>query len=151
MSAKAKAKFLERVEKSSRGCWLWMGSKVHNGYGQLMFSGKMWRAHRLSWAFEFGAIPAGCQILHKCDNRDCVNPKHLYTGTHQDNMEDMTKRNRQAKGSRHGVSKLTENQALEIKASLLGGCKSKDIAHKYNLTPSTVSHIKTGRTWGWLN
>lgn len=82
-------------------CWLWTATKFSSGYGVFSF-GAGQRANRYSWILHYGDIPEELFVLHKCDNPACVNPKHLFLGTHQDNMDDMTQKKRQAVGDRNG-------------------------------------------------
>ena len=83
------SKFTERDPDS---CWNWDGAKVE-GYGYLWVIGNhLIRAHRYAWQLANGDIPEGKLVLHKCDNRSCVNPSHLYLGDHSDNMKDWASR-----------------------------------------------------------
>ena len=82
-------RFWKYVNKTDH-CWLWIGG-LRNGYGIINEGGKFGNAkyaHRISWQIHNGVIPDGMDILHRCDNPPCVNPKHLFVGTHQDNMRD---------------------------------------------------------------
>jgi len=93
-------RFWKKVRKT-RNCWFWTGAKTQLGYGLIYMEwNHNYRAHRLSWAIANYRFPYEF-ILHKCDNRDCVNPKHLYEGNHLDNMHDMINR------KRHGNQKKT--------------------------------------------
>jgi hypothetical protein len=92
-------RFWARVQKSD-GCWEWTGAvnSRNGGYGVIGISGsrKLTVTHRLSWEIHHGPIPDGLWVLHRCDNRKCCNPEHLFLGTHADNMRDMTAKGRQA-------------------------------------------------------
>ena len=93
-----KEQFESHVEKvPEAGCWIWMQTLLHNGYGRSCHAGKRILAHRLSYTLYKGHIPNGACILHRCDIRCCVNPEHLYLGNHSDNIRDMLDR----KGTSH--------------------------------------------------
>lgn len=76
------------IGEPNTGCWLWLGALDACGYGRIAVSGKNQTAHRVSWEMAFGQIPAGLHVLHKCDVRCCVNPSHLFVGSHRENMQD---------------------------------------------------------------
>ena len=90
-------RFFTKVEKAPSGCWEWIAGKNAYGYGQFKYptgSDNSMGAHKASYLYFYGSIPEGKQVNHHCDNRACVNPTHLYAGTHQDNMDDMVNRGR---------------------------------------------------------
>lgn len=76
------------------GCWLWEGSLHSTGYGTLYWDGTTQFTHRLSYRTFRGEIPDKLYVLHRCDVRCCINPNHLFVGTHQDNMDDMVSKGR---------------------------------------------------------
>ena len=100
ITEKQKAKFLAAIEKTN-GCWIWKAGKDKDGYGTI-YIGRHYRAHRVSYMIHCGAIPADNLVCHTCDNPSCVNPLHLFIGSSQDNVNDMVKKGRQAKGDRCG-------------------------------------------------
>ena len=89
-------RFWSKVDKGGE-CWLWMATKNGDGYGRFRHNGNLVGAHRLSYEMCIGPIPDGKQVLHSCDVPNCVNPEHLFLGTHRDNMIDMHKKKRHKK------------------------------------------------------
>jgi len=120
---------------------------MHNGYGQVSINNRAVYVHRVAYGLKHGEIPSGKQVLHTCDNRKCVNPEHLFTGSLHDNMADMVSKGRQAHGQRCGHAKLTIQQVREIRAAI---GKQKDIADVYQVTFSTVSAIRARKTWRFV-
>lgn len=93
-----KESFYKKVRIKKSGCWHYKGALDSGGYGIVSYLGKLTQAHRLSWFFTNGEIPEGLLVCHKCDNRRCCNPDHLFLGTHKDNMQDMIKKGRHRYG-----------------------------------------------------
>jgi hypothetical protein len=109
-----KERFWSKVDiKSPEECWEWKAGKTLNGYGTFRLSVKHKYAHRLAWELTNGPIPEGMSILHKCDNRGCCNPDHLYVGTQYDNMMDRAERNPNNPGGRK--AKLYEGEIWLIR------------------------------------
>lgn len=135
--------------KTDNGCWNWLGVKSSDGYGLACYKGAVIRAHRLSYLNYVGITESEKLVLHKCDNRLCMNPEHLYFGSNQDNTNDMKDRNRFSRrnGASNAQSKITDAIALQIFADKR---KHKEIADHFGLSVSAISSIKTGRNWGWL-
>lgn len=130
------------------GCWIWDGAVTNHGYGTLTYGANTnISAHRASYELKHGPIPLGMLALHRCDIKCCVNPDHIFLGSQQDNMTDMVCKNRQAKGGRHGQTKLTEPQALEAK---FGKEKPIKLAKKFNCTAANIRQIRNGLSWKHL-
>lgn len=85
-------RFLSKVVLVESGCHEWQSTIKKDGYGQFWFRGVPAKAHRVSYMLQVGEIPEGLMVLHKCDNRKCVNPDHLYLGTAKDNIRDRNER-----------------------------------------------------------
>ena len=140
--------FWSRVHKTD-SCWNWTAGKSGEGYGRFGAGrryGLSEYAHRISWAIHFGIIPDNLHVLHRCDNPSCVNPKHLFLGTHQDNMLDRDTKGRNAhlSGEKAGNSKLTEAQVLGI---LTDNRSRKVIAKEYGISRMQVSNIVNRKSW----
>ena len=124
-------------------CWEWKAGKGDDGYGQITFAYKTFKAHRIAFLIAYGHLPSPMG-LHSCDNHACVNPKHVHEGTAQNNMDEKVERGRSAKGEHHGRSKLTDALVLEIRNST-GTQRQK--SKKYGISQSVVSDIETRRLW----
>lgn len=148
--------FWSKVNKNTgTECWEWMGfvsSATTGGYGRMTFLGMEIRAHIFSFMIHEGDIPDGILIRHTCDNRKCVNPRHLLAGTYQDNADDREERNpgRQAKGEKTRNSKrvgMTADKVLAIRELCGMGVPRDGIAARFGVAASTVSAIKNRRNW----
>lgn len=139
-------------DTNGRGCWVWIGSRSENGYGQVQFRGRQWRSHRVSWSVFNGAIPEGKKVLHKCDNPPCINPNHLFTGTQSDNLLDCSRKGRlnSCVGERGLSAKLKEADVLKIRSLNSNGVARSELAKMYGVHVSTVDDLINGRSWGHL-
>lgn len=151
---KLTARFMEKVDKSG-DCWEWTATKHYKGYGEFQTCtcnrhGKGDKAHRVSYMLHNKELPEGLCVMHKCDNRGCVNPEHLQAGTNQDNIDDRNKKGRQATGAKgnHGTSKLTQEIVDEIRARYAaGGVTQTALATEYGLSNRHVSGIVRYEVW----
>lgn len=132
-------------------CWNWVGRPTNEGYGNIRMAGrrgKMVLAHRFAYEYFIGKIPMGKCVCHRCDNRLCVNPNHLFIGTIQDNNADRDGKGRcrtgWVPGELCGQHKLTEPQVLAI---LQSSETHQRLADRYKVARTTITNIKTGRTW----
>lgn len=142
--------FLDKFNKISFDeCWMWNGPKNGLGYGHLTFGGKIYLAHRFSYQHFIGEIPEKMFVCHHCDNPSCVNPKHLFIGTPNDNVQDkmQKKRHKVLSGSKQPISKLNEHQVSEIRSRLINGEKGSRLAKEFNVSVMTISNIKLNKSW----
>jgi len=140
-------RFWGKVDKSGGpdACWPWQGAITSHGYGCFTAGGKrVMGAHKAAYQYANGTlVPGGFEIMHSCDNRPCCNPRHLSTGTRQDNVDDKVRKGRQAK---RGGRKLTESSVREIR-SLRGIEGSGSLAKRFGVDQSHIICIWNRRTW----
>lgn len=127
--------------QSPDDCWEWLAGKTRDGYGVIKKGNRYIYAHRLSWKLNRGTIPNGLCVLHYCDNPGCVNPAHLFLGTHADNVADRTSKGRSA-------SKLNVNQVIAIRNEYAQGfINQRELATKYKVHSSNIGLVVRRKTW----
>lgn len=142
-----RVRFFMNVEKTD-SCWVWKKAyKDKYGRGYIPFNNGTLLASRASYMVHYGEIPRGMCVCHKCDNYGCVNPDHLFLGTHRENADDREMKKRGAKGERIANSKLTRQKVLEIRVLKESGMTQQKIATQFNVSQSAVGRILTGKTW----
>ena len=151
-------RFWSRVRKASLNeCWGWKGTVMRNGYGSFKFHQQHWLAHRASWFIHNGKIPEGefkgtmC-VLHRCDNRQCANPEHLFIGTAKMNTDDMIRKGRMIIGNHRGTSNgnCTLNEEKIRAMRILGAIKvmtQKRIGHFFGITEEHAHAIINRKRW----
>jgi hypothetical protein len=153
-------RFWEKVDKSAgaEGCWLWTGATyTSTGYGQITIKKRPYGAHRISYLLHFGTIPDKLFVCHHCDNPLCINPSHLFLGTHADNMRDMNSKGRNGMtlhpelalyGEQQKGAKLTNSQVREIRKIYdQGDIGTRPLAHQYGVSRSCIQFIIQRKSW----
>lgn len=144
---------LERFEAKfsvcpESGCWLWTGARHPRGYGRIRIRGRSVAAHRYSWELHRGPVRCGLHVLHRCDTPACVNPDHLFLGTHGDNMADMREKGRARAGGKVRWQKLTPGLHVEVRHRYQqGDVTQRELAEEFGVAQSMISYIVRG---GWL-
>ena len=147
------AKFVVDPETN---CWVWQRGLGPDGYGSFYDrtltpkgNPRMVRSHRWSYERYVGPIPPGHEVCHTCDNPSCVNPEHLFTGTHTDNMRDSSAKGRQGHpGDRNGRARLTADDVRAIRAAYTGQFgQVSELSRQFGVTTATVSKAIRRQTW----
>lgn len=152
-------RFWNKVDKSGGpdACWLWSVGKNDKGYGMFLIDGQRIRAHRIAWALSKGSIPNddsyhGLCVLHRCDVPACCNPSHLFLGTNADNVADRESKHRNCPGEVNVSAKLTNKQALEIRALYsVGDTTYNKLASQFGVSKITIKSIIRRETWKHLH
>ena len=134
-------RFWNKVKKSDK-CWLWKGS-TNGNRAVFTISGKTHPASRIAYLITKGPIPEGLQVCHHCDNGRCVNPDHLFLGTHKENTQDMINKGRHwvQSGDKHYKAKLTDVQISELRTEAASGIPRSELVRKYGVSQPYVSRI----------
>lgn len=144
-------KFEEKyIPVPETGCWIYDAGELNNaGYARFSFkSNKYMSAHRASYQIYKGDIPKGLYVCHTCDIKCCVNPAHLFLGTHKQNMKDMTNKKRQAKGTKIAVSKYNEEFVNKIRNLYATGKYTQvELSKIFNTHQTTISGMVLRKTW----
>jgi len=151
------------------GCWNWTRA-TNKGYGVVNAMNRTFGAHRVSYELSIGPIPAGGSVCHRCDNPKCINPDHLWLGSHAENMEDMKTKGRSSpppvhsgkdhwrnrypekiqRGEQQANAKLTDDQVIAIRRAYIAGEHRDTIAARYGLSPLSIPDLVSGKSWKHL-
>lgn len=137
-------RFWAQTEKRGRKvCWEWRGAVTPTGYGKLQGRrpGSIVYAHRVCWSLHHRSISSGVSVLHRCDNPRCVNPAHLFIGSHKDNMRDMSRKGR---CSNQRLNPFAVRSARKLRAR---GARVAEIAVRLGVHSTTIQRALSGRTW----
>ena len=151
--------FWDKAQILETGCWKWTSTTSKRGYGQVKVGDTFYLAHRMSYILTYGEVPPGLQVCHKCDNPWCVRPTHLFAGTPKENTQDSIAKGRKPVltgpangmygqcGERNPVHKLTTTNVLAILEAERQGFTRTEIARRFHVSGSLISHILLGRSW----
>jgi hypothetical protein len=146
----SRARFWSKVDQSGgpEACWPWTGA-VHPGrYGQSWFMGKKIRVHRKAFILTWGEISCELSVLHRCDNRICANPFHLFLGTQQDNLNDMKAKGRSSRGEQRWNAKLSERDVQIIREEYTPRRGVLSLAARFDISPRQLRRVAAGGNWG---
>lgn len=132
-------RFLKKVTVG--GCWEWTAAKDKDGYGWFGYKGRLLGAHRIAYILFIEEIPEGKCVLHKCDNPSCVNPEHLYVGTHKQNSRDRDVKNRTARGLKNGFGKYPFSLVTKIRKEYSEGLTYNEIHTRHNVSMGWISQV----------
>jgi hypothetical protein len=137
------------VPGNANECWNWVGWVQKNGYGKFCEGhNKYYLPHRYAYTLKNGPIPKGLLVCHRCDNRLCCNPNHLFLGTHKDNSQDSIAKGRWLAGSRSPTAKLTDAQYAEIKRRYVPRRGVRTLAREFGIDPKYVWAIGHNKARG---
>lgn len=142
------ARFLKLVTKTPR-CWIWSGAISNKeGYGRIQIEKERMSAHRLSYSIYKGDLPEGLFVCHTCDNRLCVNPDHLFLGSHLENVADCILKGRHTRGDKHGARKLSEDAVREMRRLYATGEYTQEqLGKKYGIDRPYATRIINRKQW----
>jgi len=165
-----KETLFDYYERTPAGCWEWTRGRFRSGYGAAYVDGRQQVAHRVAYEIVKGPIPAGMYVCHRCDNPPCINPDHLWLGSHRENMHDAIRKGRSSKppvhvGGEHWRLKyphmvehgednpnaiMTDEQVIQMRKDYVSGHPLDAICARYEINRSTMHDYTSGRSWKHL-
>jgi HNH endonuclease len=147
---KGESIFLRLMSQDTDDCIEWPYWRTMWGYGTVWFGGSQEATHRLAFAMTNGSIPEDMNVLHKCDNPPCFNPRHLFLGTGQDNQTDMQNKDRSMFGIKNSMAKLDDNKVRRIRHLYQKGVRGfgkEALAHMFGVSPAAIVKVVRRKTW----
>lgn len=139
---------LQRYTVSDSGCWEWTGTISKSGYPYCKWEGRPRRVTRLVAELQLGLDPSSTMVVcHRCDNRRCINPDHLFIGTQHENVLDCVAKRRHPHGETNGTAKLTEAWVREIRRRADEGADHVDLASEYKVSTLTIALVVSRQGW----
>ena len=133
---------------TSHGCIEWLGACAQDGYGMANWDRRGGKAHRYAYITRVGPVPPGMCVCHRCDNRRCVNPEHLFAGTYSANAQDAGRKGRRAVGERHPSATVSVIDVLLIRRLYkCGHFSQRRLAAQLGVARDTIRSIVTRKTW----
>ncbi len=148
-SDKFKNRFWSNTKRSGSGCLEWQKFVYPSGYGAASINKHSIRAHRLAYMISRNSDPGDLFVCHSCDNPKCVEPSHLFLGTHTDNRRDCAAKGRTHRpiGALHGMAKLTADNVSEIRSRYASGETQLRLSIVFNVSNQQISRIVNFKTW----
>lgn len=150
-------RFMERIDNHEPDrCWNWTGHKAGGAlkYGRFFYDGRLQQANRVSYMIHIGPIPDGMEVCHNCDNSLCVNPHHLWVGTHQQNLQDCSRKGRIVtslpSSGKYNRQKLDADQVLEVVDLLKQGWTHGALGERFGVSQTAITHINLGITFAYI-
>ena len=160
LTERVKLRFFQKINKNPTvgrsDCWIWTAATDNHGYGMFSLHGRgasPVKAHRLSFVIHKHELDDGVECCHKCDNPSCVNPDHLFAGTHHENMLDAKGKGRLKvaskgrSGEQNNSHKLTAAQVVIVKQMIEAGVSYTKIGSAFNVSRHCIADIATGKNW----
>lgn len=165
-----KEHLFDYYKPTASGCWEWSRGRLKSGYGAAYVDGRQQVAHRVAYELVRGQIPKGMYVCHRCDNPPCINPDHLWLGSHKENMHDAIKKGRASKppvhkGGDHWRLKfphmvehgednpnaiMTDESVIGLRRDYVAGVPLDVLFSKYDVTRNTIHEYTSGRRWKHL-
>lgn len=141
--------FWSKVKKlGPKDCWPWTGNKRRDGYGKYKRLGKQYLAHRYALESTNGKLREGLLVCHTCDNPNCCNPNHLFSGTHLDNNRDSKEKGRNSYGEKRPLAKLTAEAVIEIRENPpVRYGEVTAMARRFGVSRAAIRNVTVRKTW----